>query len=120
MDLIGWLTWLVTGVASLAWFLIGGWVSALAQIAVAIGLVFAWRHGWRQAPIDIARLLRRAGSFAWAWLRAGGSEREAGSARVEVREVVRTVRVREPGDVNLSTLLSLVMLAGLGLLALAR
>jgi hypothetical protein len=73
-----------------------------------------------RAPIDIARLLRRAGSFAWAWLRAGGSEREAGSARVEVREVVRTVRVREPGDVNLSTLLSLVMLAGLGLLALAR
>ncbi len=35
------------------------------------------------------------------------------SARVETREVIRTVRVKEPGDVNLSTLLNVLLLAGL-------
>jgi hypothetical protein len=33
-----------------------------------------------------------------------------------VREVVRIVRVKELGDINVSTLLSLIVLAGLALL----
>ena len=36
----------------------------------------------------------------------------------EVREVYRTIRVKETGDVNLSTLFSIFTIGGLGLLAL--
>lgn len=119
MDFIGWLWWAITSVVgvvwSLAWFLLGGWVSTLAQIAVIAGVIFFYKYGWRRAPYEISSRATTFGHFVWNWLRA----REPGqtSSSVEVREVIRTVHVKEAGDVNLSTLLSLLMLGGLCLLA---
>jgi hypothetical protein len=48
-------------------------------------------------------------------MRAG--EAKTTQPGVKVREVVRVVRVKEFGDVNVSTLLSLLALAGLVVLA---
>lgn len=117
MDILSWLGWLVGLLWGLVWFLIGGWVSTLMQIVVLVGIVFFYKYGWQRAPVEIATRLSTVGRFAWNWVRqretAAGGARE----RVEVREVVRTVRVKETGDINLSTLLSLLMF--LGLIAMA-
>lgn len=119
MDILGWLWWAVTSVIavlwSLAWFLLGGWVSTLAQIAVIVGLIFFYKYGWRRAPYEISSRLSTFGRFFWSWLR----QREPGDTRggAEVREVIRTVRVKETGDVNVSTLMSLLVFAGLCLIA---
>lgn len=122
MDILGWIWWVVASAAglvwSIAWFLLGGWVSTLAQIAVIVGIVFFYKYGWQRAPAEIAARVSTVGRFIWGWMRA----REPGAAaaaRSQVREVIRTVRVKEVGDVNVSTLLSLIMLAGLTMLALA-
>lgn len=114
MDILGWLWWALSSVLaiawSIAWFLLGGWVSALAQIAVIVLLIFAMKYGWRQAPFEVLSRARSFSRFAWNWIRA----REPGQVSgVEVREVIRTVRVKEPGDVNLSTVLNILLLAGL-------
>jgi len=72
--------------------------------------VDAWK--WR------AKIWRRTlpfGSFFWNWLRA--HELSAPSAS-QTREVVRILRVKEVGDVNVSTLLSLAAIVGLGGVAL--
>ncbi|MFM9938134.1 MAG: hypothetical protein ACKVP7_01395 [Hyphomicrobiaceae bacterium] len=120
MDILGWIGWLlwkIVGLAwSLIWFLLGGWVSTLAQIAVIALIIFGYKYGWRQAPQQILTRSAAFGRFVWAWVRA--RELPAGTARTEVREVYRDVRVKEIGDVNVSTLLSLLVLAGLSALPL--
>ena len=115
MDILGWLWWalssLLGAVWTVVWFLLGGWVSTLAQLAVIVLVIFGMKYGWRQAPYEVWSRLNSFGRFAWGWIRA----KDPGSApaRVVVREVVRTVRVKEMGDVNLSSLLNVLMLAGL-------
>ena len=124
MDILAWLWWLVSGllgfVWGLVWFLLGGWVSAVVQIAVIATIVFGMKYGWQRAPFEIWRAASGFGRFFWAWLRM----RDLGSAapRESVREVIRTVRVKEPGDVNASTLLSILAIAGLaaGVIASVR
>lgn len=121
MDILAWLIWAVTGVLSvawsLAWFLLGGWVSTLAQIAVLLGIIFFYKYGWQRAPAEIAARLSTFGRYVWGWIR----QRETSASevpKVEVREVVRTVRVKEAGDINLSSLLNVLAFLGLVLLAL--
>jgi hypothetical protein len=125
MDVLGWLWWLFasffTLLWSVVWFLLGGWVSTLAQIAVIILVVFGFRYGWRRAPAEL--MSRAAGfmRFAWSWMRSGGDQlpripektSEAGGSRRRSR--------RQPGDVriNVSTCMTLLMLVGLWLLAAA-
>ena len=116
MEALSWLWWgLVKIIAiawSLVWFLLGGWVSTLAQIGVIVGVIYVLKYGWRRAPAEVVARSATFARFFWGWLRA----REPGAG--EVREVVRTVRVKEFGDVHASTVLSLVMLAGLVLAGL--
>ncbi len=117
MDILGWLGWFVLKVLgfvwALAWFLLGGWVSTLAQIGVIALVIFGYKYGWRQAPQEILSRAARLAKLGWGWARV--REGGAAPARVEIRErqVVRHVRQRVPGDVNLSTLLNILMLAGL-------
>ena len=112
MDILGWLWWVVASAVSLVWsilwFLIGGWVSTLAQIAVLVGIIFFYKYGWQRAPAELAARVSTAGRFVWGWIR----QRETGgpaSERVEVREVVRTVRVKEAGDINVSSLINVLL-----------
>ncbi len=124
MDALGGIWWLLTGLLglawSLAWFLLGGWVSTLAQLVVLVLLVMGFKHGWRRAPQE---LLARVGSFtrfAWAWLRANEPPPRRPDPAPERRGGTPYARPRQPGDVeiNLSTLMSLLTIAGLGLLTL--
>ena len=121
MDILSWLMWVAASVLSLiwsiGWFLHGGWVSTLAQILVLIAIVFFYKYGWQRAPAEIAARLSTAGCYAWGWVRARETA-PAGGPRVEVREVVRTIHVKEVGDINFSTFLSLLMFAGLWVVAL--
>jgi len=118
MDVLSWLWLTVTTVAgilwSLVWFLIGGWVSTLLQITLLIAVIYYLKYGWRKAPFEIWRRTSAFARFFWSWIRA----REApAAASTATREVVRVVRTKEFGDLNISTLLSLLMLAGLLLVA---
>lgn len=118
METLGWFWWVLVHALgllwALVWFLISGWVSALLQIALVVVVVYFLKYGWQRAPGEILRRSRLFGRFFWGWLRA----REAPTApSVQVREVVRVVRAKEFGDVNLSTLMSLAMLTGLVMLA---
>jgi hypothetical protein len=122
LDILAWLWWAVASVLSvvwsLLWFLLGGWVSTLAQIAVLIGIVFFYKYGWQRAPAEIAARVSTFGRFVWNWVR----QREtgvAGAPRVEVREVVRTVRVKEAGDINVSSLLNVLVFLGIALMAIS-
>jgi hypothetical protein len=75
-------------------------------------------YGWQRAPMELWRRGRTFALFVWGWLRSSADAAASQPAIREVtREVVRTVRVKEVGDINLSTLLSLLMLAGLALVA---
>lgn len=118
MDILAWLWWavvsLVSLLASLVWFLISGWVSTLLQIALLIAVIYYFKYGWQRAPAEILRHTARFGRFFWNWLRAS---EPPGEPRTETREVVRTVRVKDFGDINLSTLMSLAMLSGLLIVA---
>ena len=120
MDILGWLFWLAAKLLAIVWtvgwFLLGGWVVTLAQVAVIGGLIYAYKYGWRRAPIEITRQARTFGGFVWAWARS--REMPARAPRDQMREVVRTVRRKEFGDVNLSTLLSVLAVAGLGVVSL--
>lgn len=117
MDILGWIWWLLASALSLvwsiAWFLLGGWVSTLAQIAVIVGIVFFYKYGWQRAPAEIASRVTSVSRFIWAWMRAREPQAAPVASRVQAREVIRTVRVKEAGDINVSTLLSLIMLFGL-------
>ncbi|MGE0701646.1 MAG: hypothetical protein AB7O57_21295 [Hyphomicrobiaceae bacterium] len=136
MDVLGWLWWLVSGsvalVWSVVWFLLGGWVSTLAQIAVVVLVVFGYKYGWRRAPQELMSRLGGFGRFAWGWLRFREGPPQAtprattaeprgrrGPAAPGNRSGRHNFRNRQPGDVriNVSTCLTLLMLAGLWLLA---
>ena len=114
--MFGWIWWLVWKALSLvwgiAWFLLGGWVATLAQIGVVALFIFGYKYGWRQAPQELLSRAARLFRLGWGWART----REAGaavSARVTRERIVRDGPRRAPGDVNLSTLLNVLMLAGL-------
>lgn len=117
MDILAWLWSLVLAVLgllwSLLWFLIGGWVSTLLQIVVFVGGVFVLRYGWRRGPLEFWQRTRSLAMMGVNWLRGRDL---SGASRVEVRQVVRVVRTKEFGDINLSTLLSLLVLGGLAAL----
>ena len=118
IGIFGWLWWLFAKLFGLlfglVWFLLGGWVSALAQIVVIGLLIFGYKYGWRQALPEILNRARPLGRQVWGWVR----RRERGGAAsvnaYDAEEKNRQRRSRrgsgEPGDVNLSTLLSVVML----------
>jgi hypothetical protein len=118
MEIVAWLGWAVATVLavlwSLVWFLISGWVSTLLQIALLIAIIYFFKYGWQRAPAEILRRTSSFGRFFWSWLRA--REPQA-SADAHTRDVVRIIRSKEFGDINISTLLSLLMIVGLALLA---
>jgi hypothetical protein len=117
MEIIAWLGSAVVAILgvlwSLVWFLISGWVSTLLQIALLIATIYFFKYGWQRAPAEIWRRTRSFGRFFWGWLRAREPQT---SPDVDVREVVRIVRTKEFGDINISTLLSLLVLIGFALL----
>ncbi len=119
MDIVTWLLsalLTVLGVAwSLIWFLIGGWVSTLLQIAVLILVIYGLKYGWRRAPFEIWRRSQGFARFFWSWLRAGELEARPIAPGPET---IREIRVREFGDVNLSTVLSLTAIVGTLMLGL--
>ena len=119
MDIAAWLfSILLTALGliwSLVWFLIGGWVSTLLQIAVLVFAIYGFKYGWRRAPFEIWRRTQTFLRFFWNWIRAREPDPRPG---VEVREVIREIPVREFGDINLSTAMSLVALVGTALLGL--
>ena len=122
MEIVSLISWLLAAIAgwiwSIAWLLIGGWVSTLLQILVIVFLVFAFKYGWRRAPLEMAFRVRPVAGWLWRWVTA--REPRPGSAYDPARGVpeVRVIRVKAPGDVNLSSLLNVLMLAGIGLLRL--
>ncbi len=120
MDALAWLfSALLTAaglVLSLVWFLISGWVSTLLQIAVLVVAIYGMKYGWRRAPYEIWRRTQTFLRFFWSWIRAREPDQRPGT---EVREVIREIRVHEFGDINLSTALSLVAIAGLVVLGYA-
>jgi hypothetical protein len=122
MDILAWIAWALFGVLrlvwSLVWFLISGWVSTLLQIGVLVAVVFILLYGWQRAPMELWKRGSTFALFVWGWIRTGGGDPSQPPATREVtREVVRIVRIKEAGDINLSTLLSLAMLVGLALVA---
>jgi hypothetical protein len=112
MDVLSWLWWIVSSVVGAAWtvvwFLVSGWVSTLLQIALLVIAVYFLKYGWQRAPGEIWRRTRSFGGFFWSWIRAGEGPR----SQPQPSEVVRVVRAKEFGDINISTLLSLIALAG--------
>jgi hypothetical protein len=115
MDALAWAWWLVaTGLGAawtVLWFLVGGWVSTLLQIIVLVGVVYVLKYGWQRAPAEIWRGTSSFSRFFWSWIRA----RDLSIAdSPQVRELVCVMRVKEAGDVNVSTLLSVAVIVGLG------
>jgi hypothetical protein len=119
VSIASWIAWALLSILALAWkivwFLMSGWVSTLLQIVVLIAAVFFLKYGWQRAPLELWKRARSLGLFAWGWVRA--REPQGAATREVVRETVRVVRVKEVGDVNISTLLSLLMVGGLALVA---
>lgn len=117
MDIVSWLWWLIstllTGLASLIWFLISGWVSTLLQIALLVVVIYFLKYGWQRAPAEIWRRSRSFAGFFVGWIRA----RDTDASGRESGPVVRVIKIKEFGDINISTLLSLLMVAGLVLAA---
>jgi hypothetical protein len=120
MDVVGWLWWLFsaifTGMLSLIWFLISGWVSTLLQIGLVVVVIYFLKYGWQRAPAEIWRRSRSFARLFMSWLRG----RDAPLGIGEPMQSVRVVKVKEFGDINVSTLLSLLMLAGLVLVGNVR
>jgi hypothetical protein len=118
MEIVGWLgsaVMVVLGVLwSLVWFLISGWVSTLLQIALLVATIYFFKYGWQRAPAEIWRRSRTFARFFWSWIRAREPQT---SSDAHMREVVRIVRAKEFGDINISTLLSLLVLVGVAVLA---
>jgi len=111
MDVLAWLWWVISTVLgvvlALIWFLVSGWVSTLLQIACLVIVVYFLKYGWQRAPAEIWRRTRSFAQFFLGWIRA----REPSPVPQEAS--VRVVKSKEFGDINISTLLSLMMLAGL-------
>lgn len=125
MDIFGWIVWLLGWLVSLAWslawLLLGGWVSTLAQIIAVLGILAVYRYGWRRAPLEVWGQLSGFVRFATNWMR--GREMLAGRTpeprQTSGSQQVRVIRIKEVGDINMSTVLSLLTIAGLCLFALA-
>lgn len=121
MEILAWVLWALVSLLgflwTVVWFLVSGWVSTLLQIALLIAVIFVFKYGWQRAPAEMWRRARSVGGLFWTWMRARELRPATADAKVKVREVVRVVRVKEFGDVNISTLLSLLVLAGLVLVA---
>lgn len=124
MDLLGWLWWGVTALIglgwSVVWFLLGGWVATMAQLLIVVGIIFSYKYGWRRAPLEIATRGRAFARFMWAWMRARelSEPPPAAAPRTVRRGAGKSGRpTRDLADVNLSTLLSIAAIAGLGLIA---
>lgn len=124
MEFIGWIWWAILKVIGLAWgivwFLLGGWVATLAQIGVIAFLIFGYKYGWRQAPQEILARSGTVGRFLWGWartreIRAASPSPAPARARSAPRTTSSHARLRQPGDVNLSTLLSVLAIAGIAL-----
>ena len=117
MDILGWLWWVVStllsGILALIWFLISGWVSTLLQIALLVVVIYFLKYGWQRAPAEIWKRSRAFADLFASWVQA----RDADASGREAVQTVRVVKVKEFGDVNISTLLSLLMLVGLFLAA---
>jgi hypothetical protein len=111
MDILAWLWWVVSTVLgvffALIWFLVSGWVSTLLQIAFLVIIVYFLKYGWQRAPAEIWRRTRAFAAFFLGWIRA----RE--TAPVSQDAPLRVVKSKEFGDINISTLLSLIVLVGL-------
>lgn len=122
MDILGWL-WLglttIFGIVwTVLWFLLGGWVVTLVQLGVLAAIIFGYKYGWARAPLEIAHRSRAIGRYLWAWARARDLPPPAKPDRADATATRGRARPRhEPGDVNVSTLLSLLALGGLGLIA---
>jgi hypothetical protein len=132
MDILGWLGWLLWGALallwSIVWLLLGGWISTLAQIVVVLMAIFVYRYGWQQAPAELWRQTLAVWRFATGAMRASEalSQAEQDRKRSAARErpapgKARARGPRHAGDVtiNLSTALSVGMLAALWLVSLA-
>ena len=113
MDILAWLWWLFAGIVgaalTLLWFLVSGWVSTLLQIAVLVVAVYFLKYGWQRAPAQLWRRTRAFGGFFVNWVRA----RENTVATSTPADLVRVVRHKEFGDINISTLMSVLMIFGL-------
>src|SRR5690349_9524855 len=74
MDIVGWLLWLVSavfsGLLSLIWFLISGWVSTLLQIGLLVVVIYFLKYGWQRAPAELWRRSRSFAGFFVSWIRA--------------------------------------------------
>lgn len=118
MEVLGWLAGALWSIAAIVlqfvWFLISGWVSTLLQITVLIFAIYGLKYGWRRAPFEISRRTASFVRFFWNWIRAREPDARPD---VEIREVIREVRVREFGDINMSTAMTLAVLVGLVLLS---
>jgi len=114
MEILAWLWWALLWVLSLwwslIWFLISGWVSTFLQVLIVVAVIYVLKFGWRRAPFEMLRHARTSGRMFWNWLRA--KETMGGGREVGVKEVVRLVRTKEFGDINVSTLMSLLMIGG--------
>ncbi|WP_439544424.1 hypothetical protein [Hyphomicrobium sp.] len=114
MDIVAWLfSALLTAAGvlwALVWFLIGGWVSTLLQIAVLIVVIYGLKYGWRRAPFEIWRRTQSFGRFFWNWIRAREPDTRT---MAQGPEVIREIRVHEFGDINISTVMSLAAIVGL-------
>lgn len=119
MEVMAWIWWVIaTGLGAawtVLWFLIGGWVSTLLQIAILIGVIYVLKYGWQRAPSEVWRRTSPFSRFFWSWLRA---KEPSLPNPVQTREIIRIVRIKEVGDVNISTLLSLAAILGFGCVAL--
>jgi len=114
MEILAWLWWALVFVLSLlwslVWFLIGGWVSTFMQVLILVAVIYVLKFGWRRAPFEMLRHGRTSGRMFWNWLRA--KEAIGGGQEIQVREVVRFVKAKDFGDINVSTLMSLSMIGG--------
>lgn len=95
---------------SVIWFLVGGWFSTLAQVFVLFCVILIYKFGWKRAPLEILSRMSIFLRYIWAWVR----QREAPLLN-DSREAVRVVRVKEFGDINISTMLNVIVFCFLSL-----